>query len=41
MITEKKGAIIRSREEYYNGDLENIEIFEIAEEKRAQKKKKK
>ncbi|VDI59293.1 Hypothetical predicted protein [Mytilus galloprovincialis] len=34
----KKGVIIRSREEYYNGDLENIEIFELAEEKRGIKK---
>ncbi|CAC5384259.1 unnamed protein product [Mytilus coruscus] len=34
----KKGVIIRSREEYYNGDLENIEIFELAEEERGIKK---
>ncbi|CAC5384510.1 unnamed protein product [Mytilus coruscus] len=34
----KKGVIIRSREEYYNGDLENIKIFELAEEKRGIKK---
>ncbi|CAG2229616.1 unnamed protein product [Mytilus edulis] len=35
--SKKKGVIIRSREEYYNGDLENIEIFELAEEKRHKK----
>ncbi|CAC5384262.1 unnamed protein product [Mytilus coruscus] len=34
----KKGVIIRSREEYFNGDLENIEIFELAEEKGGIKK---
>lgn len=35
---KKQGIIIRSKQEYYDGDLDNIEIFKLAEKKNGSKK---
>ena len=35
---KKKGILVRSRQMYFEDDIENIEIFKLAEEKRGDKK---
>ena len=35
---EKKGILIRSRQEFFEEDIDNIEIFKLAEEKRGDRR---